>query len=218
MPAPPRIIATRLESAGTRGEDRLLIDHREDHDIIAVADGAGGTGAGALAAEFLCARILAARTTTTPTAWADTLREADAALYATHSGGEATAVVLAISATSISGASVGDSGAWLVTASNIVDLTHAQHRKPLLGSGRSVPVAFAIPRAAGRLLVATDGLLAYAPPHDIAALVRDGDVEHAASALLQRVRLRSGALADDVAIVLYDLDDAAAPPSLPPRP
>jgi hypothetical protein len=78
---------------------------------------------------------------------------------------ENTAVILTVDAT-ITGASVGDSGAWLLRDSRIVDLTAGQRRKPLVGRGcapfRIEPIPFD-----GTLLVASDGLFAYAKPRDI---------------------------------------------------
>ncbi len=100
------------------------------------------------------------------------------------------------------GASVGDSGALLVTPDGPIELTAAQRRKPLVGSGECRPAI--IPRQAlsGRLLVATDGLLKYASLATINALARTGDVKSAVEALIQAAALPSGNLQDDVAVVL----------------
>jgi len=52
------------------------------------------------------------------------------------------------------------------------------------------------------LLVASDGLLRYARPADIARVARQPDIDLAVTALIELVRLPSGELQDDVAIVL----------------
>jgi hypothetical protein len=55
------------------------------------------------------------------------------------------------------------------------------------------------------LLVASDGLLKYAPQAELAKRALDGRVEDAVAALVDAVRLRTGALHDDVAVVLCDV-------------
>jgi hypothetical protein len=55
-----------------------------------------------------------------------------------------------------------------------------------------------------RILVATDGLMKYCSRGEIARFARVGTLEDAVEALLSRMRLRSGKLQDDVAIVLCD--------------
>ena len=49
-------------------------------------------------------------------------------------------VVVEVVGSILLGASIGDSGAWLIDGSRIVDLTANQRRKPLLGSGYAHPV------------------------------------------------------------------------------
>lgn len=103
--------------------------------------------------------------------------------------------------TRIVGASVGDSQAWIV-GDDIVELTLHQHRKPLVGD-RCMPVAFdhgALGDAT--LLVASDGLFAYAKRPDIVRLARQPNLEDAAKELTELVRLASGAVPDDVIVVL----------------
>jgi len=55
---------------------------------------------------------------------------------------------------------------------------------------------------AGQLLLASDGLVNYAPMRRIVELTRDGEWDGLAARLCELVRLRSGALPDDVAVVL----------------
>jgi hypothetical protein len=67
------------------------------------------------------------------------------------------------------GASVGDSEAWLVGEATIARLTNGQVHKPLLGSGRAIPVGFGPVPLAGRLIVASDGLFKYCTEQRIVA-------------------------------------------------
>ena len=57
----------------------------------------------------------------------------------------------------------------------------------------------------GTLLVATDGLWKYAGPEAICRVVRENDLRAAAKGLVDLVRLRSGALPDDVTVALCRL-------------
>jgi len=201
-------VATRLER-GSAGEDRLVVERLDHETIVVVADGAGGTGSGGLAAELFCSRAIEMlrQPSSEPMARYETLfLDGDRFLFETAGGGEAAAVLLVISErdATIRGASVGDAGAWSITGSNIVDLTERQIRKPLLGSGKAVPTTFGPTPFGDRLLVATDGLFNYASVAEITARARQGALEEAAASLLAAVRLRSGKLPDDVALVLCE--------------
>ena len=118
--------------------------------------------------------------------------------------GWTTAVVVEIRDGRVHGASVGDSAAFLVAGETPRELTAGQWRKPLVGSGEAHPVAFGPTRFEGRLLVATDGLAKALPPDRLARLAAAGAPATAIAALLDAARLRSGALQDDVAIVLVE--------------
>lgn len=188
---------TRVTPARGAGEDRVAITTNDAGAVIALADGAGGTGGGARAAEAIVAALT---TAPAPPSWLDALRALDATLPRLGPG-LATAVVVEIGAAGLQGASVGDSGAWLI-GDVVADLTAAQRPKPLLGAG-ATPIEFTAPPLLDRtLLVASDGLWKYARPVDIAAAARLPDLADAAAALLALVRLPSGGLPDDVAIVL----------------
>jgi len=102
----------------------------------------------------------------------------------------------------IVGVSVGDCGAWLIAQNGIDELTANQVRRPLLGSGEAIPVAFESALADATLLLATDGLLKYARRDRIAAVALGPDLQMAAYALADLPRLRSGALPDDVGVIL----------------
>ncbi len=174
-----------------------------DEIVVVLADGAGGTGGGAEAAEHLIEatreRIREGRSD-----WSDLgtlLLEADRFLAA-RGVGETTAVVAVVGRSGVRGASVGDSEAWLVRADGWEDLTQGQVRKPLLGSGRAIPVSFGLAVLDGTLVVASDGLFKYARADVVCEAARRSATDAVAPALVERVRLPSGALPDDIAIVV----------------
>lgn len=168
--------------------------------LVVLADGAGGLAGGEVAADAVVAGCVARLGRPDLDHW---LYDLDEALFLDPLAGETTAVVARLDGNRIVGASVGDSGAWWVTADAIVDLTERQVRKPLLGSGRASVVGFDVHLPPGVLLVASDGLLKYTTPDRIAAVVRStDDLERRALALVDLVRLRSGALSDDTGLVL----------------
>jgi serine/threonine protein phosphatase PrpC len=197
-------VAHRVENGG-RGEDRLLVEHCGARTLAVVADGAGGTGSGAAATAMACAiaaQRLRTQGTGTAEDWARCLYEVDQALV--QSGGQCTAVVVEISEGRVFGASVGDSGAWMLTGNWIIDLTENQHRKPLLGSDEAMPMAFGPIELSGRLLIASDGLFKYATESEIAQRAMGVSVNEALDRLIAGVRLRSGALQDDVSVILIE--------------
>jgi serine/threonine protein phosphatase PrpC len=203
-------VAHKVEGGG-RGEDRVLVEQFGARTLAVVADGAGGTGSGAAAAGMACS-IAVQRLRTqgpgTPEDWARCLYEVDQA--AVRCGGQCTAVVVEIAEGRVFGASVGDSGAWMLTGKTFIDLTENQNRKPLLGSDEALPMGFGPIELSGRLLIATDGLFKYATESDIAQRAMGVPLNEAIERLIAGVRLRSGALQDDVGIILLEATEIAA--------
>jgi hypothetical protein len=74
------------------------------------------------------------------------------------------------------------------------------------------PAIFDRPALSSVLVVATDGLFKYAAMEVIARMVRASALRIASEQLIELVRLRSGRLADDVALVLMS-GSPAPPPS-----
>lgn len=184
------------------GQDRAVALPVAGGLLVAVADGAGGLGDGAAAAEFFTAFMTTLCRSGLPD-WFAALCAFDEELSAHPCGGQTTGVVAFIDEESISGASVGDSGACLISPSGMAqDLTASQRRKPLLGSGLARPVAFKARHAGQRILLATDGLLHYAPLDQICALAAQKPPAEAVIEPVNRVRLPSGALCDDVTVVI----------------
>jgi serine/threonine protein phosphatase PrpC len=199
----PFFTTKHIVGANGPGEDRAGIIPFGDGLVIVVADGAGGTGSGAEAADMVVQatreRILRARPGDLELV--AVLRDIDDLLAKQGNGGQAAAVVAAVTSSRVTGASVGDCGAWLIDGNDYRDLTRAQERKPLLGDGGAFPVPFGA-QVSGTLLLATDGLLKYAPSPRICLAARDPDLASAGDRLVSLVRLRSGDLQDDVGLVL----------------
>lgn len=193
-------------AAGSQDEDRVAVVPVLGGHVLVLADGAGGRSGGRAAAEGVIrlaldqARALASDSLEP----VELLRAIDAALAGDPVAGEATAVVAVVTPSQVHGASVGDSGAWLVSGDPVTDLTRRQVRKPMIGSGAAVPIAFGPVALAGRLLLASDGLLKYSPRDRLLAAANEPRLSEAVNALIETVRLRSGALPDDVAVILCE--------------
>jgi serine/threonine protein phosphatase PrpC len=190
----------------SRCQDRVdIIDHATGI-VLALADGAGGISGGEEAADTM---LLWARAHVTQIAslhggeqWAALLSKVDKQIP--FANGETTGVIVAIWDGGLAGASVGDSAAWIIRADGYDDLTAAQVRKPLLGSGQARPVPFERPGilAGETVLLCSDGLAKYAIPNLICAAANQADLSTAARDLVELVRLKSGTFHDDVGIVL----------------
>jgi serine/threonine protein phosphatase PrpC len=139
--------------------------------------------------------------------WCEVLTDADRQICTDTQCGETTCVVVGIRRDCIEGASVGDSGAWLIAPDSHRDLTRIQQRKPFLGSSEALPIPFRADFTDARnlLLVATDGLLKYASPDAICRCARSTDFPDAPKALIDLVRMPSGGLQDDVAVAVARL-------------
>jgi serine/threonine protein phosphatase PrpC len=188
-----------VEGARGEGQDRAAVYVDREGVTIALADGAGGRGGGAEAAARAVDHF---RERPAPGELTSRVIALDRALARDPVCGEATLVVARIVDDAITGVSVGDSGAWLIGADAVDVLTERQRRKPRLGSGTSTPVEFHGRLAGATLLVASDGLLKYAPAPTIAACARTRRLSAAPRELAALVRLRSGALPDDLGMVL----------------
>jgi serine/threonine protein phosphatase PrpC len=210
----PRFSFVRaLASNRPKSEDAAEVFERGETLILVLADGAGGMRGGAMASGALVAAVRAAVADPVFAVedvqyWADLFRVVDVAL-AKNMVGETTGVVVVLGSRKLIGVGTGDSEAWVLRATEVDDLTRGQHTKQRLGSGRVEPAVFERAALSGTLVVATDGLFKYAAPDVIARIVRASAIRSAAEELIALVRLRSGTLADDVALVLV----AAAPTS-----
>jgi PPM family protein phosphatase len=187
-------------------QDRLELFSTADKLIIAVADGAGGVSGGAHAAETVI-RLAAEKhlSLAHPGHCHTLLEEADNLIFNSPTGGETTAIILVIEPGRIFGASVGDSEAWIFAPPTKTHLTKSQQRKPLLGSGEALPIAFNHPSPRGTLIIATDGLWKYTSAEKIAAQLQLPEPSTLTNRLADLVRLRSGALQDALALAIVPL-------------
>jgi serine/threonine protein phosphatase PrpC len=207
MPNAPRFrVATATAAARARCDDHIAVARRDDGVVLALADGAGNDERGGQLARWLVDELSARASAAKNLPSADTLarwcEELDAQWFAMGTGGESTVVVACVDGSRVWGASAGDSGAWLVHSGDYEELTSEQRRRPLVGQGRSTVLAFGPVQYQGVLLLATDGLLKYAPEQKIRHLATDANVSVAAAKLVDVARTVSGGLHDDVAVVV----------------
>jgi PPM family protein phosphatase len=189
-----------------RSEDTADVFEREDVLVVALADGVGGLRDGAMASSVFVAAVRAAVddpafAVENVRHWVDLFRVTDAALAAKNVG-ETTGVVVVAGPHNLIGVSTGDSEAWLVESTHVENLTVGQETKRTLGTGRVTPAAFERQALSGVLLVGSDGLFKFAAIDVIAGIVRASAIPVVAKKLVELVRLRSGRLADDIALVL----------------
>ncbi|MBI5545465.1 MAG: protein phosphatase 2C domain-containing protein [Deltaproteobacteria bacterium] len=196
--------ASLLVQARQSGDDRLAVVETDDGLVLVVADGAGGAAGGAQAASSIVDFVhSAARSAPLSSVCPELLLlTIDRDLADARHGGQSTAVLAIVSDDGVRGASVGDSGALVVGPAGVVDLTRHQVRKPLLGDGIAVPVPFAAGPLTGTLVLASDGLVKYAPARLLHEIALRPDLAGVPRAMVDLARLRSGELQDDVAVVV----------------
>ena len=186
-------------------QDRMTVFGLQDDLVLAIADGAGGFSGGAQAAQMAMERVTFAAASLPnrqdDLALCRMLDVIGVSIQDDPIAGETTAVVVVVSAGLITGASAGDSHAWLIFDNVSYHLTEGQARKPLFGSGaRSTP--FSAELGEGTLLIATDGLWDYVNNETVLQIVRKNSLETAAELLMKIIRLPSGALCDDASVIL----------------
>jgi len=194
-------------AAGNReNQDRGAVIVGQSACVLIVADGAGGLSGGLEAA--VLAIEIAERNCDCfgdSSACANFLQDLDRQICEDKIAGETTCAIAVATDDQIFGASVGDSGVWIIAGNEVLDLTRRQVRKPLIGSGSANPMGFLRHRIQGRLLLASDGLLKYASRERIATTIWETNNEKCASALIEIVRLPSGELPDDVTVIVATL-------------
>jgi serine/threonine protein phosphatase PrpC len=196
-------------------QEYARIFERGDTMVVVVADGGGGMRGGAAASRCLVAVVESAVQDQAFVledleAWLALFSQTDAGLAA-NGAGETTGVVIVLGARGLVGVSTGDSEAWVVTESQIDNLTVGQHTRQRLGTNRATPTAFRRQAPRDALVVASDGLFKFAARDVIADIVRAGAIGPAAESLVELVRLRSGKVAEDVAVVLVRPSELPVP-------
>ena len=189
---------TREASYRSATEDRLLVSPLEDGWLLAVADGAGGRPGGAEAAQFAIERVQQSQR------WDHLIENIDQELARNYEPGETTLTITLVKPGIVTGASVGDSEAWLIGPSGpALRLTEDQRRKPGVGTGGALATSFQRKNPVGTLLIATDGLFKYASEEEILDTIRGAaTLGEAADALIALARGSHGQLHDDLALIL----------------
>lgn len=197
----------RTAAGNPENQDRGAVIPCGPRLVLVVADGAGGLSGGARAAEMAASFVRQdAELLVDSGCCLSALQKMDRSITRDPVAGETTCALAVVTDEQVFGASVGDSGVWVIGETELTDLTRGQSRKPFIGSGSAWPVPFAKPKVSGEyLLLATDGLLKYAPPERIVAACRGCAAEAAAQRLIELVRYPSGALPDDVTVILAKL-------------
>jgi len=194
------------ETITTENKNRAAIIEHPKGLLLAIADGAGGLASGKEAAELVIQIVKEAAVSETeffkPLRWCNILSQADNWLFAHPTAGETTAVIVALCEGFVCGASVGNSGAFLVQEQTELELTAEQWQKPLIGSGIATPISFGPIPFTGTLVLATDGLIKNAPPEKIRQIVRANNAKNATKALIESVRYPSGNQPDDVTVII----------------
>jgi len=195
-----------VASSRLKPQDAVGVFARGEILVVVVADGGGGMRGGEAASRGLVTVVGAAVNDLGfelehMQPWVDLFKATDAALSA-NGAGETTGVVVVLGPRGVFGVSAGDSEAGVVTATAFDDLTVGQQTRQRLGSNRVTPASFERAALAGVLVIASDGLFKYAATDVIARIVRNNAIGAAAEHLVDLVRLRSGKVADDVAVVL----------------
>jgi len=197
-----------LSVAGNpENQDRGLVIQDDARVVLCVADGAGGRSGAAEAANMVVELVQQnAALLANCDSCVELLLKMDAEVANNPAAGETTCALALLTQTDIFGASVGDSGIWLIPEhGDYIDLTCGQQRKPFIGSGSAWPVPFRHLIQGGSLLLATDGLLKYASSERIIETCQEHPAELAAQYLIELVRYPSGALPDDVTVILTRL-------------
>jgi PPM family protein phosphatase len=200
--------STRIENARlSHGEDRIAEIRLPGRHIFVVVDGAGGATGGGAATDAVCKAAFERCPHGKAADWRAWLVRVDREMSRSGSGLAAAAAIEVRDDGRITGTSVGDCEAWIFGGDAAPrSLTARQARKPILGGGAAKPAAFEAQLGRGTLLVATDGLwkcMDRARIAEAVLLVRPLDA--ACAALIGGARLKSGALQDDVAIVLAEM-------------
>jgi hypothetical protein len=164
----------QTEAGNPQNQDRGAVIAHGSRQVLVIADGAGGLTGGAEAAEMAVQLVRQhAGLLDGSGSCASLLQKMDQAIAQASNAGQTTCALAVVTNGEVFGAGIGDSGVWLIGEKTLADLTQGQSRKPFIGSGDAWAVPYARQRVAGEhLLLATDGLLKYAPADRIAAACR----------------------------------------------
>jgi serine/threonine protein phosphatase PrpC len=196
--------AIETAAGESENQDRGAIFEAAVGLVLAVADGAGGLSGGKQAATMAIDLVRKqANDLRDTTSCVRLLQQIDQTVEQDKMAGETTCALAVVTESEVYGASVGDSGVWVMNETGFANLTARQSRKPFIGSGVVSPIPFDHMRTCREfVLLATDGLLKYTSPERIMTTCREsGPPDEIARHLIQLVRYQSGALPDDVTVI-----------------
>lgn len=202
-------IATLVRASGGPAHDRVRVLDYAESALIVLCDCNGGVSgdvdAADLVSNFLARPGFQPPKSNAGALLAQMLSAIDASPYMPASAGLTTAVVAWVSHGIVSGASVGDSEAWLIRPDGCEDLTELQFRGPLVGSRRCYPVPFGPVPAAGTLIVGSHGLFRHCDREHLVRLARSADVGAIPERLLAAVTPPFGKLRDTFSVAVCRL-------------
>lgn len=222
FPAAPWIYDELLACLSTLSGNQALISlpqHHENGDwleafsingvqFMALADGVSGQSGAHNTAKLVVSQLkelLEVWPRISPRILAQALEQIDRTIPTGQ--GEATLVIVAIHDGMVIGASVGDSSAYWIDDDQVVDLTAAQVRRPLMGTGRTTGTAFEFqPKVPGHILVASDGLTNQVKPEIIRRIVQSATPTMAVELLIEEIVGHLGELLDDTSIGIHHFD------------
>jgi hypothetical protein len=180
-------------------QDAIGVIERPHSTVIVVADGAGGTENGDIASQSVINEVrFAAHTLQGDIDWVQVLRQVDHAI----GSGQSTACIAELSDHHLHGASVGDCRVAIKNGLVFDFPSDGQSRKPLLGTGDALPIAFSRPWSGDLVIAASDGLWNYCQNERIMSASHQIDFPIFAKHLVDMVKLPlSGGYVDDVAVV-----------------
>jgi len=194
-----------LETAAgnLENQDRGAVLNSSAGLVLVVADGAGGQSGGTAAATLAVGLVhQRANELRNLNSCVSLLQKMDQTIYKDRVAGETTCALAVATEAAIYGASVGDSGVWVINESSFVNLSERQSRKPFIGSGSAWPLPFECMRTGKEsLLLATDGLLKYTSSERIITVCREHKPSEVPRRLIELVRYPSGALPDDATVI-----------------
>jgi serine/threonine protein phosphatase PrpC len=188
----------------SENQDRGAIIETSAGLLLVVADGAGGLSGGKQAVTMAVELVREATNNLRDSnACVMLLQRMDQAIEQDKIAGERTCALAVVTESVIYGASVGDSGVWMINESGFINLTARQSRKPFIGSGVACPIPFDHTQTGKEfVLLATDGLLKYTSPERImTTCLESAPPAEIARRLIELVRYQSGALPDDVTVI-----------------
>jgi len=200
--------AIETGAGNPENQDRGAVIDSSAGLVLVVADGAGGLSGGKEAAVMAVDLVRQkANDLRDANSCLTLLEHMDQIVCKDRVAGETTCAVAVVTEAQVYGASVGDSGVWVINENGFTTLTEGQSRKPFIGSGQAWPVSFEYKRAGGEaLLLATDGLLKHTSSERIIEACCNNDPSEIARKLIELARYPSGALPDDVTVIFVNQD------------